>query len=105
PRFGRGRSRKARACSPYALKDHYLCQACWRSLMDSFRPKPFREVLPMTENETYDELSQYDQSYSPKKSGQRPGIDLLTDGDHDFRLLGAELRRTPKQQELILSME
>jgi hypothetical protein len=59
----------------------------------------------MTENETYDELGQYDQSYSPKKSGQRPGIDLLTNGDHDFRILGAELRRTPKQQELILGME
>ena len=51
----------------------------------------------------YDELSQFDQTFTPQ-SGIRPGIDSLPDGDYDCEIITADIGRTEKTNELILRL-
>ena len=52
-------------------------------------------------NDSYDELAAFDRDFSPQP-GRRAGIESLPDGDHDFEVVGAELTRTEKSNDLIL---
>lgn len=49
----------------------------------------------------FDELSQFDRDFKPEVRN-RPGLEAIPDGDHDFEISSATLERTEKTSELIL---
>jgi len=55
-------------------------------------------------DDIFDELSRYDEEYRPEQPVM-PGLDKLADGDHDFEILGADLGRTAKSQDVILRLQ
>ena len=51
------------------------------------------------------DLSDFDKDFDPKKMGNRQGAEVVPDGDHDFTILGAVIRITPKTGDRILSLD
>lgn len=49
----------------------------------------------------YDELAQFDREFKPEVRN-RPGLESVPDGDHDFEITSAVLEKTEKTTELIL---